>query len=77
MTSQKQRTNSSWTILFLSLALILAGIIGTSLSAEKEKAKPKTPAPVPARKELFLIKIDAPITPVVAEYIVKSIDRAA
>ncbi len=77
MVNHKQRKNSSWTILFLSLALILAGITGASFSAEKEKAKPKAPAPAAPRKELFLIKIDAPITPVVAEYIVKSIDRAA
>jgi membrane-bound serine protease (ClpP class) len=71
------RKNVRWAVLFLLLTLLLAGVSGLSFSAQKEKTKPKSPAPVAQRKVIFLIKIDAPITPVVAEYIVKSIDRAA
>ena len=38
---------------------------------------PAEAASVPSAKKIHLIEIDAPITPVVAEYIIKSIDRAA
>ncbi len=77
MMKHAMRQNVRWAVLFLSLALVLTGIVGISLSAEKEKTKPKAAAAVTQRKTISLIKIDAPITPVVAEYIVKSINRAA
>src|SRR5574341_1036485 len=80
------RKISSWTILVLSLLLVLAGIAGVALSAtgpkepakekKEEKAAPPKAAPAPERKKVFVITIDAPITPVVAEYIAKSIDKA-
>ncbi len=74
---QATRKKVSLAVLFLSLALILIGISGISLSAEKEKTSSKPPVSADQQKKIFLIKIDAPITPVVAEYIIKSIDRAA
>src|SRR3990172_12493979 len=50
-------------------------------AASPDKKKVKTPdsakaSPAPAEKKAYLIKLDAPITPVVSEYIIKSIDKA-
>ena len=42
----------------------------------KEQAPKTAPAPAAAKK-IYLIKLDAPITPVVSEYIIKSIDKAS
>lgn len=65
-------------VLFFSLAFLLSGLLGLAFSVEK-----KTERPAPAieqtqekQKTIYLIKIEAPITPVVAEYIIKSIDTA-
>jgi membrane-bound serine protease (ClpP class) len=64
--------------LFFSITLLLSGIALTSFSADPQKAtKPPAPPVAEPKKQVFLIKIDAPITPVVAEYIIKSIDRAS
>ena len=73
------RKSLRFTVLLLSLVLILTGISGFALAAKKQKAgKPTEPAAVAAQaKQVYLIKIDAPITPVVAEYIIKSIDTAS
>jgi membrane-bound serine protease (ClpP class) len=74
------RKNARLLVLFLSFALLLAGFAGIAFSANKQKSKKTSPPPVAAavqRKQVFLIKIDAPITPVVAEYIIKSIDKAS
>ncbi|HSB34964.1 MAG TPA: nodulation protein NfeD [Nitrospirota bacterium] len=67
-----------WLFLLLSFTLLLCGIPEKSFPAEKLKTGKTTTAATAAeaRKQIFLIEIDAPITPVVAEYIVKSIDRA-
>jgi membrane-bound serine protease (ClpP class) len=68
------------TILFFSFAMILAGLSGVAFSVEKDKMEKSAPSAtaVPEQKKMiYLIKIDAPITPVVTEYIIKSIDRAA
>ncbi len=64
----------SWTILMLSLLLVFAGIAGVALSAtgpkgkakekKEEKAPPPKAAPAPEQKKVFVITIDAPITPV-------------
>jgi membrane-bound serine protease (ClpP class) len=74
------RKNARLLVLFLSFALLLAGFAANAFSANKQKLKKTSPPPVAAavqRKQVFLIKIDAPITPVVAEYIIKSIDKAS
>lgn len=71
------KKNVRWLFLFLSFTLLLSGVAGKSFSAEKLKSgKTTTAAVAEARKQIYLIEIDAPITPVVAEYIVKSIDKA-
>jgi membrane-bound serine protease (ClpP class) len=73
------RTSVRWTFLFFSL-IIMSGSIGPAFAVEKHKAGKETPpaAAVPAQpSRIYLIKIDAPITPVVAEYIIKSIDTAS
>ena len=76
------RKTLSWMLLLLSMLSI--SIVASGLPAPAEKpgplaTKPTTSpaAPVKAEKIIYLIKIDAPITPVISEYIVKSIDRAA
>jgi len=64
----------------VSLALIFVGLAGIALSAGASKAAKTSPtatAPATPVRTVMLIKIDAPITPVVAEYIIKSIDAAA
>jgi membrane-bound serine protease (ClpP class) len=69
-----------WMILFFSLVILLSGLSSIAFSEKKEKAEKQTlpvvAAPAP-QKIVYLIKIDAPITPVVAEYIIKSIDTAS
>ncbi len=70
----------NWIIVILSLLLLLSGVSGIAATAEKkkgEKAGQPKAAAVSIKKIVYLIKIDAPITPVVAEYIIKSIDKAS
>jgi membrane-bound serine protease (ClpP class) len=74
------RKNARLLVLFLSFTLLLAGFAGIVFSANKQKSKKTSPPPAAVavqHKQVFVIKIDAPITPVVAEYIIKSIDRAS
>jgi membrane-bound serine protease (ClpP class) len=65
------KTSPRPAILFLSFAATIISLIGMAIGAP-EKAAPPTPP-----KTVHVLKIDAAITPVVAEYIEKSIDRAA
>lgn len=75
----------SWRMMSLVLLLSIAGFLTIPASAATKaatKKTDKTPPPAAqqapsAKKKIHLIEIDAPITPVVAEYIVKSIDRAS
>src|SRR3990170_840845 len=58
-----------------------SGKSASPAAVSPDKPGVKTPdspkaAPAPAKKNVYLIKIDAPITPVVSEYIIKSIDKA-
>lgn len=72
----------SWITLSLSFLMILTGLVGMALSADEPKGKTKkekTPAEKaeqPPKRVVYTIQIDAPITPVVTEYIIKSIDKA-
>ena len=64
----------------LSLLLVLAGGASLALSADKPKevrSAPTATAPTSPVRTVMLIKIDAPITPTIAEYIIRSIDAAA
>jgi len=59
-----------------------SGKSASPAAVSPDKPGVKTPdspkaAPAPAKKNVYLIKIDAPITPVVSEYIIKSIDKAS
>ena len=74
------RRTRSWTTLGLSLSLILFGSISMLLAADGKQRSAPTPtaaAEAPPERIVHHITVDAPITPVVAEYITKSIDRAA
>ena len=69
--------------LIVSLFSVFIGAFGSALSADKTVLKSfptssAAPAPEPAsvNRKIYLIEINAPITPVVAEYIIKSIDTA-
>ena len=72
----------SWITLSLSFLMILTGLVGMALSADEPKGKPKKEKPPaektvqPPKRVVYTIQIDAPITPVVTEYIIKSIDKA-
>ena len=70
--------NTRWMALIFSFLLLLSWFANDSLSVEKNKtAKPSSPNVAAQHNQIFLITIDAPITPVVAEYILKSIDKAS
>ncbi len=70
--------NTRRMILFFSFLLLLSSFEHDALSVEKDKtAKQPSPTVTAQRNQIFLITIDAPITPVVAEYILKAIDKAA
>ena len=67
-----------WAVLLSSFLLALGVASTPALSAEKQEPAKKTSQPAPEqKKQVFLIRIDAPITPVVSEYIIKSIDKAS
>jgi len=73
------RKTFAWTTITLSFLLILSGLTGLALSADKpktERSAPTATVQAPPQHVVYLITIDAPITPVVAEYIIKSIDKA-
>jgi membrane-bound serine protease (ClpP class) len=64
----------------LSLLLVLSGLTGLALSADRPMAEVSAPAataPAQPVHTVMLIKIDAPITPTVAEFIIKSIDQTS
>jgi membrane-bound serine protease (ClpP class) len=70
--------NARWITLFFSFFLVLCLCGYDSQSAEKARnIKPLSPSVAGQHNQIFLINIDAPITPVVAEYILKSIDKAS
>lgn len=69
------RNKFLWLILFPLLQIIaFSYVVPLSADAPTDK-KPAAPA-VPANK-IYLINVDAPITPVVSEYIIKSIETAS
>jgi membrane-bound serine protease (ClpP class) len=65
----------------ICLILIIVGTFVLTVDADAKNVNKTSPpaeaASVPSSKKIHLIEIDAPITPVVSEYIIKSIDRAA
>jgi membrane-bound serine protease (ClpP class) len=63
----------------LSLLLIASGITGILLRADAEETSKQTGTapPAPPQRVVHLITVDAPITPTIAEHIIRSIDRAA
>jgi len=77
-----RKTLATFTVA-LSLFLVLAGLAGLALSADKPvkvkkvRSAPTATAPAPPARTVLLIKIDDPITPMIAEFIIKSIDKAA
>ena len=66
---------SKWFLLFLLLHVIMISDVAP-LSADTP-AGGKKAAPAPPVKQVYLITVDAPITPVISEYIIKSIDTAS
>ena len=74
------RKIAAWTTICLSLFLVLAGTLSLLLPADAVETtgpSPTTSAAAPPERIVHLITVDAPITPTVAEYITKSVDRAA
>ncbi len=63
-------------VLFLALFLMLPGLASASSEKKQPAHQPVPPLSV-KQNTVFLLTIDSPITPVVAEYIVKSIDKAS
>jgi membrane-bound serine protease (ClpP class) len=61
----------------LLLVIMLSAVNFLSADTPKEKRAPSPPAQALPSKKVYLITVDAAITPVVAEYINKSIDRAS
>jgi membrane-bound serine protease (ClpP class) len=73
------RMKALWLSLF-SLLQIIAISYSIPLSADTKqdkKSNPPTPAPAAITKKVYFIKVDAAITPVVTEYITKSIETAS
>jgi membrane-bound serine protease (ClpP class) len=73
------RKTIAWLTICLSLLLIFSGSTGLALSidSKKERTAPTASTPAAPTHTVLLIKIDDPITPMVAEFIIKSIDKAA
>jgi membrane-bound serine protease (ClpP class) len=70
--------NTRWMILLFSFFLLLSWFGKDSLSVEIDKnAKPVSASPAAHRHQIFLINVDAAITPVIADYIINSIDKAS
>jgi membrane-bound serine protease (ClpP class) len=71
------RNKVRWLILFLLLQIIASSFTST-LSADTPKGeKSAAPAQAAPANKIYLINVDAPITPVVSEYIIRSIDTAS
>ncbi len=60
-----------------SLLVAVTGIPGQAWSDILRSSSTSSHPSSPPQRLVYLIKIDAPITPTVAEYVIKSIDRAA
>ncbi len=71
-----QKTSSIVALAFF-LFLIVVGIAALSDASGSRSTPTPTAAPPHPERFVYLIRIDAPITPTVAEYIIKSINRAA
>jgi len=74
------RKTSAWIPVLLSALFVLTGLAGLALSEDNPKkmqSAPTATAPAPPVPTVMLIKIDDPITPMIAEFIIKSIDKAA
>ena len=67
------RNKPKWFLLLSLLQLSIFFYI-TPLSADTPAGKKPAAPPV---KQVYLITVDAPITPVISEYIIKSIDTAS
>jgi len=67
------RDKPKWLLLFPLLQLIIFSDV-TPLSADTPAGEKPAAPPV---KKIYLITVDAPITPVISEYITKSIDTAS
>ena len=73
------RTTIAWFTISLLVLLVLSGLTGLALSADRpttEGSAPTATLPAPPVPTVMLIKIDDPITPMIAEFIMKSIDKA-
>ena len=68
-------------IIYVSLIFLFAGMFTLSVAGDVKTANTATTPPevasVPPSKKIHVIEIDAPITPMVAEYIITAINRAA
>jgi len=69
------RNKPIWFLLFSLLQLIIFSD-ATPLAADTPAGE-KIVAPAPSVNKIYLITVDAPITPVISEYIIKSIDTAS
>ena len=78
--TKPMRKTSAWIPVLLSALFVLTGLAGLALSEDNPKkmqSAPTATAPAPPVPTVMLIKIDDPITPMIAEFIIKSIDKAA
>jgi membrane-bound serine protease (ClpP class) len=70
------RNKFLWLTLFSLQIIAFSYVMPLSAAASKDK-KPTAPAPAAPAKKIYLVNVDAPITPVVSEYIIRSIDTAS
>jgi len=73
------RLKTRLTVLIYSVLIMTGALVVTVFADTKNAGKTAPPeaVSVPSENKIHLIEIDAPITPLVAEYIIKSIDRAS
>jgi membrane-bound serine protease (ClpP class) len=71
------RNKPLWLLLFSLLQIIVFSDVIPLSADTPAKKKPAAPAPAPPVKKIYLITVDAPITPVISEYIIKTIDTAS
>ena len=72
-----RKLSAAIVVFALPLLLVVSGIAGQVRSDPSGSTSAPMRPPAPPKRFVDLIKIDAPITPTVAEYIIKAIDRAA
>ncbi len=71
------RNKFLWLVLFSVLEIIaFSNVMPLAADTSKDK-KPTAPVPAAPAQTIYLIHVDATITPVVSEYIIKSIDTAS